>query len=135
MFRVVVLTVRMTSLFVRGSDGMEKFVHGRVGQSVPHQPAFPLGGDPAPIAQQAQRMGNGGPGHFESRRQVGDADPGRMMQAQQQPQAVDVGQQFEAIRPLPDVGRPESGGCPAHIVGVEGRVNRHAPSVRSLTLP
>ncbi len=92
MFGMVMRTVRVTGLFVRGSDGMEKFVHGGVGQAVSDQPAFPFGGDPAASAQQAQRMGHRGPGHSESRREVGDTDSRSMMQAQQQPQAIDVGQ-------------------------------------------
>lgn len=132
---MMVLGVRVAGLFVRRPDGMEKFVHGRVGQAVPHQSSFSLGRDPAPIPQQAQRMGNRGAGHVESRRQVGDADPRGVMQAQQQPQSIDVGEQFEAVRPPSDLGRAESGSRPAHIVGVEDRVNRHAPSVRSAALP
>lgn len=111
------------------ADRVEQFVHGVVDQAIADRAARPLRFHPALLAQQAQRVRDRGAGHAERGREIGDADPRRVVQTQQQPQSVRVGQQLEAPRPPGDVRRHERLRGAADVVRVDGGCVGHGLSV------
>lgn len=114
---------------VRRTDRVEQFVDGVVDEAVPDRASRSLRLHPALLSQQAQRMRHRGARHAECGGEIGDADVGRVVQAQQQPQPIRIRQQLEAARPARDVRGHQCLCGAADVIRVDGGSLGHGLSV------